>query len=148
MWSELFENMEGQYLYHKEDKKERRNASIYLLVLSSLWNIQEQKLEWSIQESWIETINKINWRRKWYSVPVNNGNSIVPKGVTSIQNGCFNNCSSLTNIGVGAFSSRRGEKVQLKMLKIVHNYNIRYDAFKDYWKVIYKWNSFLILCQS
>ena len=74
------------------------------------------------------------------SLPIKNGNCIIPEGVTSIGYRCFYECKSLTNIqlpsslrsiGDYAFRSYSGDRVPLKQVEVPQNCKIGNKAFND-----------------
>ena len=84
---------------------------------------------------------------KEVQINIKYGKCIIPEGVTSIGNECFNERTALTNIslpstliniGSHAFSSCSREKVPLKQVEVPKNCKIGEDAFEDYCKVIRK----------
>ena len=86
---ELFENMETQYLYYKSDKRykteEKRHVYWYQVNY-----IELKKKEDNVFKKGV-LLNKC-------SLPIKQGNCIVPEGVTSIGKYCFEQHSLLTSI--------------------------------------------------
>ena len=89
----------------------------------------------------------IDLRRREYPLPIENGNCIIPEGITSIGDKCFNECRTLTNIslpstliniGNYSFSSWFRVKVPLKQVEVPKNCKIGEHAFEDDCKVIRK----------
>ena len=87
--------------------------------------------------------------KREYPLLIENGNCVVPEGVTSIANRCFYECSSLTNIQLPSSLISIGKyafchecdwesKVPLKQVEVPKNCKIGYKAFDDDCKVIRK----------
>ena len=84
---------------------------------------------------------------KEIKINIKYGKCIIPEGITSIGDRCFNGCATLTNIslpstliniGNYSFSSLYGEKVPLKQVEVPKNCKIGEHSFEYYCKVIRK----------
>ena len=93
---ELFENMESQYMYNENDiRKEGMHQYVYLYQVD--YEVFKNRKENEIFKR-VELNSKgYRWGIK-YLLPIENGNCIIPEGVTSIGNECFDGCRSLTSV--------------------------------------------------
>ena len=107
----LFENMESQYFYSKPkdkswlttimgyfgygDKKSGMHQYVYLYPVD--YEMFKSKKENEIFKI-VELNRKETDYKKEYPLLIENGNCVVPEGVTSIGNCCFLWCTSLTSI--------------------------------------------------
>ena len=93
---ELFENMETQYLYNVNDiRKEGMHQYVYLYQVD--YEVFKKRKENEIFKR-VELNSKDYYWSGEYPLPIENGNCIIPEGVTTIGDFCFYKCSSLTNI--------------------------------------------------
>ena len=91
--------METQYLY---DKNERKKEGMYQYVYwyQVDYEIFKKRKENEIFKRVELNSKEIEWRRRKYPLPIENGKCIIPEGITSIGDNCFNECSTLTNISL------------------------------------------------
>ena len=91
----LFENMETQHLYTKEDKKVGGMYEYiywYEVVYEVFKNKEDNELFKKVE------LNKYDFDSTEGKLLVENGNFIVPEVVTSIGDECFKGCLTLTSI--------------------------------------------------
>lgn len=107
----LFENIETQHFYNKEDIVNKKNGLYryiywylvdYELIKNKKGNEIFKNIELNYKKiGWIrECSEMISFLREKREPPleIENGNCIIPEGVIKIGNNCFENCSPLTNI--------------------------------------------------
>ena len=96
---ELFINMETQYLYYENDiKKEGMYQYVYLYQVD--YEVFKNRKENEIFKRVELNSEEIDWETREYPLPIENGNCIIPEGITSIGNDCFYKCTTLTNISL------------------------------------------------
>ena len=95
---ELFENMETQYMYNENDiRKEGMHQYVYLyqadyeVFKNRKENEVFKRVELNSREDYDYWGREDYWSRE-YPLPIENGNCIIPEGVTSIGNRCFDEC--------------------------------------------------------
>ena len=107
----LFENMESQYFYSKPKDKSWLTTIMGYFGYGGKKSGMHQYVYWypvdyemfkNKKENEIFKIVELNRKetdhKREYPLPIENGNCVVPEGVTSIGNCCFIECRSLTNI--------------------------------------------------
>ena len=133
----LFENMETQHLYQSTDKW-RKGMIQYVYWYDVDYEEYKNKAEVTVFKRIV--LNK-------QSLKVINGKCIISEGVTSIGNGWFSGCMSLTSvqlpstllkIGDEAFSSRFEKAEPLQQVVIPKNCEIGYYSFEESCLVICK----------
>ena len=123
---ELFENMETQHFYTEiketneslvpkvfkrlfskanSNKKSRMRQYIYWYDVD--YELFKNKKENDVYKRHV-LLNRDN--KVGYPLPINNGNCIIPEGVTSIGISCFNCCESLTSIQLPSSLNSIGEE--------------------------------------
>ena len=108
--SDLFINIETQYLYDENDtKKEGMYQYVYLYQVD--YEMFKKRKENEIFKRVELNNEEIDWETREYPLPIENGKCIIPEGVTSIGNKCFKGCTTLahislpsTLINIGSFS--------------------------------------------
>ena len=105
----LFKNIQTQHFYNKDDIKNKKNGLyqyIYWfnddeLIKNKKDNEIFKNVELNSKE--IENDEEIysdEEPTREYPLEIENGNCIIPEGVTKIGNKCFDECSELTNISL------------------------------------------------
>ena len=93
---ELFENMETQYMYNENDiRNEGMHQYVYLYQVD--YEVFKNRKENEIFKKVELNSKDYGWSGE-YPLPIENGNCLIPEGVTSIGDYCFDECSLLTSI--------------------------------------------------
>ena len=107
---ELFENMETQHFYGKDEvMQEGMYQYIYWYLVD--YEVFKNRKDNEIYKRVELNSKRHYWNNIEYLLSIKNGNCIVPEGVTSIGNDCLDGCTSLTNIELPSSLRSIGENV-------------------------------------
>lgn len=94
----LFPNIETQHFYNIEDTNDVKNNMFQYITW---YNIDYEDFKYRDENEIFKNVELnskiIGWKRK-YPLKIENGNCIIPEGITKIGEECFLNCEKLTNI--------------------------------------------------
>ena len=92
----LFNKMETQHLYNKEESHKKNGMIEYIhwypIEYSELNNNESKDVFKRVE------IKRMNGMNKEYPLSIEDGHCIVPNRVTSIGKGCFAECTTLTSV--------------------------------------------------